>query len=380
MLEQFQLDTGIVDTLDLKTLLITWGIVYSEDIYNRFARTGRIAPPADCAACNGIILPDGVAVHLTANSSSPFAVGVNERGTPCLLHKGARLTDIAIPEPSAFYEQKTASGTPFGQCAVLQGNGILSFYYLWPCQFARNNEGCHFCLQALGEMMGMTFPTPTPEEAGEIVAWAIANNCVGDVQITGGSRYSDTGECADVAAMIRGIDKISGIVNIPGEIYPYLSAPKQPEALDEVFDAGADRVAMDLNVWDERIHAEVCPGHARHIGRPAQLRALEYVVDKYGPNRACSAFVVGIEPLESLLAGAEYLGSKGIVPLMSLWLPGPRTVNGLDQAPGLDYYRRARQGFAEIFSKYCLVPPGVTAGAHVCMCRDIYDHLDDIVR
>jgi hypothetical protein len=289
------------------------------------------------------------------------------------------LSDISLPEPSAFYDQKTSMGTPFGQCAVLQGNGILSFYYLWPCQFARNNEGCAFCLQALGEMMGLSFPTPAPEEAGEIVAWAIANGFTGDVQLTGGSRHTDTGECADVAAMIRGIDKIAGIANIPGELYPYLSAPKQPEALDQVFDAGADRVAIDLNVWDERIHTEVCPGHARHIGRPAQLRALEYVANKYGPNRACSAFVVGIEPVESLLEGAEYLGSRGIVPLMSLWLPGPRTVNGLDQPPGLEYYRRAREGFAGIFQKYCLIPPGATASAHVCMCRDIYDHLEELV-
>jgi hypothetical protein len=380
MLQEFQLDNTKVDALDLKILLISSGIVYPEEIYEQFLETGRLAHPGNFAACNGIILPGGVAVHLTANDESLFSIGVNGDGYPCLLFKENFVTDISFPKGSRFYEQKTRSGLPFGQCAVLQGNGILSFYYLWPCQFARNGQACAFCLQALGEMAGLTFPTPTPEDAGEIVSWAIADGCVGDVQLTGGSRYTDEGECADVAAFIRGIDQVAGLSNIPGEIYPYLSAPKKPEAIDEVFDAGADRVAIDLNVWDTDIHSRVCPGHAGHIGRKAQLEALNYVARKYGPNKACSAFVVGIEPVESLMEGAEYLGSRGIVPLLSVWLPGTNSVNGLSQPPGLDYYRQVRQGFAEIFQRYCLVPPGVKAGAHVCMCRDVYDHIHELVR
>ena len=44
ILEQFQLDGGTVDSLDLKMFLITPGIVYLEEIYKRFSRTGRIAP------------------------------------------------------------------------------------------------------------------------------------------------------------------------------------------------------------------------------------------------------------------------------------------------------------------------------------------------
>ncbi len=151
----------------------------------------------------------------------------------------------------------------------------------------------------------MNLPSPTPREAGEMVAWGLRDGCVREVQLTGGSRFSQSGECSQVASVLRAIDEVAGIKNIPGEIYAYLSAPAQPEAVDEVFSIGIDRVAYDLNLWDVKLHAEVCPGHAHHIGRERQLNALEYIARKYGPNKACSAFVVGLEPLESLIEGAR---------------------------------------------------------------------------
>jgi hypothetical protein len=45
----------------------------------------------------------------------------------------------------------------------------------------------------------------------------------------------------------------------------------------------------------------------------------------------------------------------------------------------MDYYRQARQAFAKIYARYQLTPPGITAGAHVSMCRDVYDHLEEML-
>ena len=140
--------------------------------------------------------------------------------------------------------------------------------------------------------------------------------------------------------------------------------------MDVLFAAGVDRVAYDLNVWDATIFEQACPGIFRHIGREQQLRALEYAAKRHGPNKVCTAFVIGLEPLESLLAGAEYVARRGIVPLFSVWLPHYRPVRGSTTPPGLDYYRRARQGFAELFARYNLEPPGAS-GLNVCMCRDL---------
>lgn len=379
MLRQFQLGEQIVDVLDLKVLLVGNGADVPDSTYQAFGSRYRLADPSNLMACNCVILPGDVAAHLTANEESPFRIGISANNEPCLEYNGQFVTEVSFPPFTTFYEQTTSLGRSYGLLAVLEGMGILAFHYLWPCQFARSGNPCAFCFQALADVAGMDLPSPTPEEVGEMVAWGIQNGCVRDVQLTGGSRFSPQGECPQAAAILRGIDAAVGIQNIPGEIYAYLSAPAQPEAVDEVFDAGADRVSFDLDLWDTDLHAQVCPGHAKHIGRERQLKALEYVAQKYGPNKACSSFVVGLEPLESLIEGAEYLGSRGIVPLFSTWMPGVDPILGLDRPPELDYYRRAREAFARIYDRYQLVPPGITAGAHVSMCRDIYTNLQDVI-
>ncbi len=62
--------------------------------------------------------------------------------------------------------------------------------------------------------------------------------------------------------------------------------------------------------------------------------------------------------------------TRGIVPLFSIWLPHHRPVRGSTTPPALDYYRRARRGFADLFARYKLEPPGAS-GLNVCMCRDL---------
>lgn len=71
--------------------------------------------------------------------------------------------------------------------------------------------------------------------------------------------------------------------------------------------------------------------------------------------------------------------ARGEVPLFSISLPYHRPVRGSTIPPGLDYYRRARQGFAELFVKYKLEPPGAS-GQNVCMCRDLCRHQQSALR
>jgi hypothetical protein len=147
--------------------------------------------------------------------------------------------------------------------------------------------------------------------------------------------------------------------------------------VDQVFEAGADRVACSLEVWDQELAKIITPGKAKFLGRQRQLNCLTHIADKYGPNKACSSFVVGLEPAESYLAGAEFLAMRGIVPIASIWIPFGRPVMGIYQAPGLDFYRRVKEGLAAIYEKYRVVPPG-SVGLNVCICRDAWNHRAEV--
>ena len=376
----FNLDGQEVDVFDLKTLLITRGINVPDEITSRSGPTRRVARTSDPFACNCLLLPGGIPAHMFhVGPGAGFSLAINPAGRPCLTYHGQPVTEVDFPPATRFYDQRSSRGFPFGLMAVLQGVDVVSFPYLWPCQFAQGGQPCQFCYQGnmTLDMQRAGQPLPpiaSPEDVAEAVAYGVREAGVRDVQLTGGSEVDSTcGEVPLVVDILAAIDRKLGLANIPGEIYVYTSAPKEPAAVDVLFAAGLDRVAYDLNVWDEAIFEQACPGIFRHVGREQQLRALEYAARRHGPNKVCSAFVIGLEPVESLLAGAAYVAERGIVPLFSLWLPHHRPVRGSTTPPGLDYYRRARRGFAELFARYNLQPPGAS-GLNVCLCRDLVNH------
>ena len=197
-----------------------------------------------------------------------------------------------------------------------------------------------------------------------IIGWSVEHAGVKEVQLTAEPLFN--GKRA-IRGVLRAVDEKVGLDRIASEIYCYMTAPKNPEWADQVFAAGADRVAHDLHVWDPELHARIAPGHARAVGREAQLRSLEYIAGKHGPNKAFSAFVAGLEPLESMLEGAEYLARRGIVPAFSVWMPPAGTAGPDREPPGADYYRAARREFARLYRAYGWSRPGYRAD-RTCRC------------
>jgi hypothetical protein len=367
-----------LNSLDLKCALIGAGVRYPQEIYDAVSAWARLEPPSNAFACNCLILPGEVAVHLHANENSRFALRV-ENGKTMLFEDATPLAEVTFPIEHGYNRQSTSAGRPFGSMAVLEGCSTLAFFYLWSCDYIKTKETCSFCFQVMAEMAGYKLPSASPTEVAEIIGWAIEHAGVEEVQLTAGTLFGHQTECRRYAKILRAIDQSVGLDKIKSEIYCYLTAPEDPRELDQIFDAGVDRLGHDLHVWNPKSHARFAPGHARYVTRARQLRALEYIAEKFGPNKAFSAFVAGLEPLEDMLAGAEYLAQHGIVPAFSVWMPTPGSVSADSKPPGPDYYRQARKEFARLYKTYDLNPPGAPAGSHVSLCRDIYRNMDAIL-
>lgn len=384
MLRQFKVNGKTLDSLDLKVLILTKGVFVHRDVYRALAAKHRISP--DPLECNALFLPDNTVVHIAdVGPTAAFHLTLDRGDNPCLLHGDDFVTDVSLPPRTDFYEQHTSSGVPFRGMAVLQGHDVLSFPYLWPCEFAKARLACKFChygnytqQQSIeGTRQDVVF---TPEDVAEVVDYAVnAEKCAKYVQLTGGSTVNTEGECDRVAKILSTIDDVAGLASIAGETIVYTTPPSDPAEVDKLFAAGADRIACDIEIWNEHLARQICPGKAKFTSRQRHLDTLLYIAGTYGPNKACSAFVVGLEPAESFLSGAEYLASNGIVPVPSIWMPHGLPVAGRPAAPDLDYYRRIKKGLAEIYDKYRCEPPGDT-GFNVCLCRDTWNRRSEIIQ
>ena len=383
MLYKYRLNSEEIDSLELKVLLITRGLSVAAEVYEQYGSSHRISQnPLECSC---LILPGNIVVHMTdVGAQSPFRLEIAPNGNASLSYEGTAVTDVSFPPKTDFYRQHTSTGRPFLGMTVLQGLDVLSFPYLWSCVYAQNGQACQFChCGGFTEQLardGSPEPSfPTAQDVADVVAYALKSEKLARyIQITGGSLTGPEAECHLVAEMLQAIHNIGGFKDIPSEVSVFTSPPADPALVDQLFEAGADRVACGIEIWDEELAKLICPGKAQFGSRERLLRTLQHIADKYGQNKACSGFVVGLEPVESFLTGAEFLASRGIVPIVSIWMPHGRPVLGKSEAPGLDYYRRVRDGIAEIFYKYKIEPPGGT-GFNVCLCRDVWNHCNDIL-
>lgn len=389
----YKIDGQLIDSIELKCLVVSRGLKVKREVYRKFSRSRRL--DVSPLTCNCLILSDGTIVQLTdmgfhlkyltgilswdnlkllryaAELGTDFSLEVIE-DKPALVYKGEFVDFVTFPEATDFYKQKTKFGLPFVGNAVLQGVDWVAFQCLWPCEYAAAGKPCEFCFSG-GEFeasakKGKPLPTAVKaEDAAEIVRYAVGHAGVNSVQITGGSTFAGAAEEKHLT------EYLSAIESVPGEILLYITPPEDRQAIDRYMDLGADRIACSLEVWDEALAEVITPGKIKFTTRERHLKLLEYTVEKFGPGKAFSNFIIGVESFETLQEGASYLAERGIIPTASVWMPMGRPVRGTMKAPDIEYYRRVKELFAELYSRYSL-EPAACSGLNVCVERDIWNY------
>jgi hypothetical protein len=364
-----------LDSLDLKVSILGQGIHVHEEIYDVFEKTHRLSRHP--YSCNNIFLGDRLPIHLarTGPETCYHLILDKTRGEPraVLTCSGVPVTEVTFPEKTAFYAQTTSTGIHFGELATLQGLDMLAFAYLWACEIAKSGNACKFCHSGDATLQNIRMRSfdYTLADIAEIAEYAVNNAPHTTIlQLTAGSTMNPDQEIPRYVDILKNLDQQVGLSKLNGGIL-YLTPPKNLSLLDRLFDAGVGQIAIDLDVWDEKLFEQLCPGKAKFTTRRQHLDALLYIAEKYGTNRACSVLVAGLESPETMIAGLTFLAEHGIVPLPSPLMPYGNGNPLLPPPPDVDYYRIIRAETAKLYVKHGLVVPG-SAGSNVCMSRDIW--------
>ncbi|MEI6578465.1 MAG: radical SAM protein [Eubacteriales bacterium] len=398
-MNKYNLNSKEIDSVELKCLAVSRGVKVDKSVYKQFAGKYRLG--INPLMCNCIILSDGTIVQLTdmgfhlkylsgilswdnlkllkyaSELETPFTVSLVEE-KPALLYKKEFVDFVSFPPKTDFYHQKTDSDLKFIGNSVLQGVDWVAFQCLWPCEYATAGKCCEFCFSG-GDFETISKkkkPLPSAVSASDvaqIVEYAIKNVGCNSIQITGGSTFDEIKESKYIQSYLHAINDTTGRENITGDILLYITPPKNMDIIDEYFSLGASKIACSLEVWDENRASIITPGKIQFAKRKLYLDAMEYISNKYGPGKAFSNFIIGIEPFETLKEGAIYLAERGIIPAASVWMPMGRPVMNSAQTPDVEYYRKVKELFAFLYQKYNL-EPSVCHGLNVCIERDIYNY------
>lgn len=398
-LNKYNIFNTEIDSVDLKCLVVSKGVKVEKEVYKKFIKTNRLG--VNPLMCNCMILSDGTIVQLTdmgfhlryltgilswdnlkllkyaSELETPFSIKLSE-GKPALYHKETLLDLVSFPPKNDFYSQKTSSGLPYIGNAVLQGMDWVAFQCLWPCEYAAAGKPCEFCFSG-GDYETLakkkrSLPKPVNSmDMAEIVKYAIENAGCNSIQITGGSTFDSEKEHAYIVSYLEAINKYVGRENIKGDVLLYITPPKDLSLIDEYFKLGVSKIACSLELWDKELAKKVTPGKINFTTRKRHLEALEYISSTYGVGKAFSNFIIGIEQFETLKEGASYLAERGIIPTASVWMPMGRPVNNTMQTPEIQYYKKVKELFAELYLKYNL-EPSKSLGLNVCIERDIWNY------
>ena len=386
-----------MDSVELKCMLVSRGLKIAPEIYKKFGGRYRIYPNA--LTCNCMLLPDETIVMATdlsfhistlasmfswdnlklfkymSDMATDFRVELSG-GDPVLTYGGDEVCRVGFLPGSDFFSQKTTSGTPFIGNAVIQGSEWVAFQCLWPCDYAVSGKPCQYCFSggqfhALAKRKKPMPPIPSPLDVAEITRYAIENDGADSVQITGGSSFDQDSEALRIESYMDALGTHVGRDKIKGEILLYITPPANTGLIDRYFALGADRIACSLEVWDDALANEITPGKREYTTKKRHIDALSYIAEKYGPGKAFTNFIIGLEPIETLASGAGYLAERGIIPAASVWMPFGKPVRGSMKPPDADYYRAVKEIFGELYVKYGLKPAG-GRGLNVCVEKDLW--------
>jgi len=116
-------------------------------------------------------------------------------------------------------------------------------------------------------------------------------------------------------------------------VYVMCVPPQDLETLREFKASGVTELAMNMEIWDAGLAQQWMPGKGT-IPREYYLKALEVASGLWGRTGAVrSAFVVGLEPEDSLLEGVERVCQAGAAPILSVFRPIPGTTGNIIVPP-----------------------------------------------
>lgn len=295
-----------------------------------------------------------VSVPFEANLSqlSPFCVDAGLDNSLFLSYYGQAVIPVRVRHLDTLGDQKTHNGVFYHDITYLT-NDRLRVYQRSGCFFKDHNLGCKFCDMPKGAAKFSL------EDILYVVDEYRNHPDVRHYLIGGGSTAPD--DALNTAITIA--EHIKETTQKP--IYLMSLPPYDVRQLEVLYNAGVTEVAFNLELFDRNLAIQFMPGKGA-IPLSVYDNAFRYATKLWGKSGCVrTIFVVGLEPVNSLLQGIEHVAQLGVAPILSLFRPAPETPLQEYLAPSDDEIWYIYKEAKKICSRY-----GLELGPACPYCED----------
>lgn len=238
------------------------------------------------------------------------------------------LMTVTVPEVPHYYSLRTSRGLPMRSVMPLAGDfgGATIFpHCVYFGRFVDDYKGkeCRFCGIDENLESGRDVYPKKPEDFVETVAEARKHPFFRHGPVFAGGSTPPPDRGAKVHA--RYLKPLKEA--FPDNWLRLTIAPPEHESyIDMLFEAGADLVGFNYEVYDPQLFDKMCPGKVKDIekGVPGHAhydRMIRYMVRTFGSGHASANIIAGLEPAQSTVNGIAHLASMGVIPTIFVFVP-----------------------------------------------------------
>lgn len=303
------------DFKKLKISLLNQGVVLDQSVKTYLESKGGMREgvyfAVDLILDEKYIVNSPLAVKFA--SLSPFRV-VEENEKLLLLYYNNIICKVRIEFADQISEKTVGNSVPVKRICLL-ATDRLRIQNSDFCTFKERNIPCNFCEV---QYRDIKFDI---EDIKAAIDLYFKSETVKFRHVLIGGLSNDLGkEKGAICAIIKHVRSYS---NMP--VYLMCLPCNCENDIDEYVNLGVTEIAFNLEVFDRKLAAQYMPGKGR-IPLEKYKKALEKAVSKLGNKGAVrSAFIVGLESMESLLQGTEFVCKLGVAPIFSVFRPIPFT-------------------------------------------------------
>ena len=310
-----QLTSGILDInrwkeqlLQLKIMLMNQGVRISPSAFSSLMQKGGINYKEFYAIDMEIgNLYFNVPFNMQLTQLSPFLIDIDKNGKYLLTYYNVPLGNVAIRNEDPTGEN-VINNFNFNEISYL-GIDRLRVYHRHSCFYKTHGIGCKFCdIETSNRQLDVS-------DIKTIIDAYIGNPSIRHFLIGGGSDSPDS----DFDRILELVKYINTKTKKP--IYLMCTPPVNTDILYLLYAAGVTEITFNLEIFDRNLAREIMPGKGK-IEIETYDRSFKTAVSLWGKKcKVRSAFIVGLEPKESLYEGIKHICQMGVSPILSLFKP-----------------------------------------------------------